>query len=279
MTVVPAERSEMSAAAILAPQATERIAMGRIGIGRTSEAVWSDESGAIDQAARPAEPMRAGPAPGRTVDLIGLGSSAAGAPSALGLSAFRTAPRSSLLGAGGNARHVVYVLDRSGSMIDTFEEVRRAVLLSIGRLDSEQDFHVILFADGKAIENPPRRLVPPTEASRLQAADFLAAARSGYQSDPIPALSRAFDMLEEATGGGKLIYLLSDGVFPDGQAVLAVLANRNRDKEVRINTYFCGGDGSGKALLKEIARSTGGLFRQVGTEAVQGDGLAARTKE
>lgn len=192
------------------------------------------------------------------------------------LSAFRAAPRSSLLGAGGNARHVVYVIDRSGSMINTFEEVRRAVLLSIGRLGSDQDFHVILFADGKAIENPPRRLVPPTEANRLQAADFLAGARAGNQSNPIPALNRAFDVLEEATGGGKLIYLLTDGVFPDGPAILAELANRNRDKQVRIHTYSWGLDSSGLALLKEIARANGGLFRQVGTDAVPGSDLAAR---
>ncbi len=210
--------------------------------------------------------MCAAPRPGVRLDLTGL--DVACRPAGVFGAAFQTPPRSSLLGAGGNAHHVVYVIDRSGSMIGTFEEVRRAVLLSIGRLNADQDFHVILFAQGRAIENAPGRLVPPTEANKLQAAEFLASARPGLQSDPIPALRRAFDVLEAAQGGGRLIYLLTDGVFPDGRAVMATIHARNKNKDVRINTYFCGGgDASAVGMLQEIARATGGLFRQVGPEA------------
>ena len=69
----------------------------------------------------------------------------------------------------------------------------------------------------------------------------------------------------QGADGGKLIYLMTDGVFPDGPAVMAEIQARNKAKDVHINTYYCGGgDGAVVSELKEIARSTGGLFRQVG---------------
>ncbi|MCJ7544711.1 MAG: hypothetical protein MUP47_09155 [Phycisphaerae bacterium] len=271
MTVAPARPVPVAAAGtILGAQPAERIAatprayeggIGGGGVQSSPAAAWGE---AGRQAARAVERVRGAPAVGSRLDLAGL-DSVCGAVGVFG-AAFGAAPRSSLLGAGGNAHHVVYLIDRSGSMIGVFEDVRREVLLSIGRLGEDQDFHIILFAQGRAIENVPCRLVPPTEANKLQAAEFLAGARAGLQSDPIPALRRAFEVLEGASDG-KLIYLLSDGVFPNGPAVMATIHTRNKNKDVHIHTYFCGGDASAAGMLQEIARATGGLFRQVGGQA------------
>ena len=303
ITVVPRGTAAWTAAgSIMAPQPTERIATGpraydatlagasnttvpgapAYAPGQSTDAAGqsTEDGGGLStngprQGARTVEgiragPMSAGPARAGLASAVRVdqgADSSCGAAGVFGLP-LQALPRSSLLGAGGNAAHVVYVIDRSGSMIGVFEEVRRSVLLSIGRLSEDQDFHVILFAQGQAIESPPRCLVPPTEANKLQAAEFLAAARAGSQSDPVPALRRAFDVLEAAPSGGKLIYLLSDGVFPDGPVVLATIHTRNKDKDVHINTYGCGGgNASATAMLQEIARATGGLFRQVGPEA------------
>ncbi len=239
----------------------------RIASARPRRSAGRPARPAMSDVARRSDPLRSVPAGRGGAELVAL-SPAAGAMAELAPAAgVYSAPRSSLLGAGGNASHVVYVIDRSGSMIDNFEDVRRAVLASIGRLSEAQDFHVILFAEGRAIEHSPRRLVPPTEANKLAAADFLASARAGFQSDPIPALRRAFDVLAAADGGGKLIYLLSDGAFPDGQAVLNMVRRRNADKQVRINTYCCAAaDAEARALLRRIAVCTGGLSRRVGGE-------------
>ena len=260
VTVVPARARPLTASgAIMAGQSPQRIATAECD-GAVGVSVGGASMEPPRQAARTVERIRAAPAPGVRLDLAGLDSSCgAGAFTA----AFRAPPRSSLLGAGGNARHVVYVIDCSGSMIGLFEDVRRAVLLSIGRLGEDQDFHIILFAQGQAIENAPLRLVAPSDANKLQAAEFLASARAGAQSDPIPALRRALEVLQGADDGGKIIYLLSDGVFPDAPAVMATIHARNKDKDVHIHTYFCGGDPSGAALLERIARETGGLFRPV----------------
>jgi hypothetical protein len=292
MTVAHAGPKELSAmGAILAPQAA-----GRITMAQAFQTVSAPHAGMAGGAAEAIAPGRGAPAAGDAPNLIGPAPSvgetvgnfgqptainqatAIGQATSLGLAAFRAAPRSSLFGAGGNARHVVYVLDRSGSMIDTFEEVRRAVLLSIGRLDGDQDFHIILFAEGRAIENPPGRLVPPTETHKLQVADFLATARPGSQSNPLAALNRAFDVLDEVSGagGGKLIYFLTDGVLPDAPAVLAAVRDRNKNKQVHIHTYYYGNDAAGQALLKELARSTGGLFRQIDVPSAGGQTATPR---
>jgi len=52
---------------------------------------------------------------------------------------------SSFFGSGSNAKHVVYVVDYTGSMYDVFDRVSFELANSIGQLDEKQTFHVILF--------------------------------------------------------------------------------------------------------------------------------------
>ena len=71
-------------------------------------------------------------------------------------------PKSKFMGSGGNAHHVVYLVDRSGSMVESFDSVKRELLLSIGRLVSVQDFHVIFFSSDEPVEKAPRSRCRPT---------------------------------------------------------------------------------------------------------------------
>ncbi len=175
-------------------------------------------------------------------------------------------PRSTFYGSGGNAHHVVFVIDRSGSMIDTFDFVRNAMGRSISRLKEVQDFHIIMFAAGPPIEFGQRRLVPATREYKLQAARFLKKIHTRGRTNPIPALLRAFDVLDKSNKRpGKLIYLLTDGEFPDNEKVLAAIRARNRDHKVLINTYLYGGDVAQQhpeavKVMQTIARENGGRF-------------------
>ena len=179
-------------------------------------------------------------------------------------------PVSSFYGAGGNAHHVVYVVDRSGSMRigGVFHDVRRELLTSIGRLAPRQDFHVILFADGMPLENPPAKLVPAEMDYKRRVAEFLIAVRAEHQTDPVPALGRAFETLARSDRRpGKLIYLLTDGEFPDNRAVLQAIRAANADREVKINTYLYADahpPPQAVTVLKRIAEENGGVFRHVG---------------
>jgi hypothetical protein len=170
------------------------------------------------------------------------------------------------------ASHFVYVIDRSGSMIATFDVVRDEMYDSIRKLKDSQDFHVILFNQGAPMENPPRRLVSGTEDNKVALVSFLGGVAPTSSTLCAPALSRAFDVLQSADASrpGKVIHLLTDGEFEDNDRVLAVIRERNSRKDVFINTFLCsdnpGGTGKAAEVLKKIAADNGGKFTLVNSD-------------
>ena len=167
------------------------------------------------------------------------------------------------------AANFIYVIDCSGSMIDTFDKLRYEMLRSIGRHRWEktegrtvhQSFHVILFTDGRPMEAAPRRLVPATRQYKQAAAKFLEDVRPERQTDPIPALKRAFEVLRKAPPGPSVIYLLTDGEFPDPQAVHRFLAAADTGRPVQIHTTLYGfRDAEGAETLQTIAKDHHGQF-------------------
>lgn len=160
-----------------------------------------------------------------------------------------------LRGSAGGARTIVYVVDRSGSMIDSFIYVQEELKRSILALRRSQKFHVIFFNTGEPLENPSKRLVSAIDAHKEQFFEFLnrVVARGGTK--PERAMHRALAMEPD------LIYLLSDGV--DFQpSLLGKLDEWNKQRRVRIYTvaYL---DQTGSALLEKIAREHNGEFRFV----------------
>ena len=185
------------------------------------------------------------------------------------------------LGAG--VRNVVYVVDRSGSMADSFEGIKMEILRSIGQLEPHHSFHVILFGDNKVIEGPRRRLIPGDDPGKLAAQRFLKEKRAIGPTTALVALKRAFAVLKHADRNrpGKLIYLLSDGDFggitggsryqPAGgrvldgnQAVLQWLRDHNKKGEILINTFLLDStDRVAVDVLGTIARENGGEFKHI----------------
>lgn len=161
------------------------------------------------------------------------------------------------------AYHIVFVMDRSGSMLDGFDQVRNELLHTIAKLQPDQDFHVIFFSDGKPVENPPHQLVHAEYEYKQQAAKFLDNVQAAGQTDPLPAIGRAFDVLA-GQKGGKVIFLLTDGAFPDNQKVLDLINKRNADKGVTIITYLFGDRSKdATANLKRIATENNGKFKAI----------------
>lgn len=170
--------------------------------------------------------------------------------------------------AGGNAYHAVYVIDRSGSMMDQLDHVKREMLESISHMSPEQDFHVIFFADDKPRESSAGMLVPAIPENTTPVADFINDMTAEGRTDPVPAIKRAFEVLSQADPDkhGKIIYLLTDGVFPDNQKVLDTIHRLDPKKEVAICTILFN-DSSPKAIevLQQIAMETRGQFRKIST--------------
>ena len=166
-------------------------------------------------------------------------------------------------GLGGPARgtrKIVYVVDRSASMIDTFIYVQAELKRSISALRRSQKFHVIFFNSGDPLESPPRRLVSAIEAHKEQFFEFLDGVVPRGGTKPERAMRRALGM------GPDLIYLLSDGLVSGGvdshPSLHRKLHEWNRNRRVRIYTiaYL---DQTGSALLEKIAREHSGEFKFV----------------
>ncbi len=182
----------------------------------------------------------------------------------------------------GGARNIVYVVDRSGSMAKTFQEVKVEMLRSISRLRPEQRFHVVLFGDGKTVEGPLHWLADASLVNKQAAVKFLGEKEASGSTTALVALQRAFAVLAPRPANeSKLIYLLSDGDFSglsggsryraaDGQAlggneaVLQWLADNNKGQKVHIHTVLLHStDETAVKVLRTIAESNGGRFKYI----------------
>ena len=178
-------------------------------------------------------------------------------------------------GLGGGARHVIYVIDRSGSMVTVFDYVRLQMQLSIGDLTEEQDFHIVLFADENTIEGPSNRLVKATDDNKQAVVDFLDKDEVNPRGSTtaLVALKRAFEIFKGASDKkGKILLLLTDGEFAGigggsrykgasgNEAVVSWLADNNKNKEVTIKTYLYtdGTSPKAKQVMNKIAKDYGG---------------------
>ncbi len=219
-----------------------------------------------------------------TAQLVGLGSGAPMSLGSIGAAAPEppAGPVTKFFGTGGNAHHVVYLVDWSGSMYaeGRYQSVQLELLRSLGELQSSQDFHIMFFSQGAPMEAPPAHLVTADDEHRAAAGRFMrdnlgqpgsSAQADTVGTDPVPAIRRAFEVLRHPTTSkrGKIIYLLTDGDFANNQAVMAELARLNRNREVHINTILyatslelsCGS--TAQQMLSDIAAAHGGTFRWV----------------
>jgi len=213
----------------------------------------------------------------------------------------QTGPRTmgglEFLGTPAQADDIVYVIDKSGSMLaeGAFDQLRLKLAESIGGLDPSQRFHVIFFGEKKEpLELDARRLMPATPEHKLAVAQFLDKIAPTGQTLVLPALERAFAVCRAAKDErSKLVCLLSDGGFEGfiggtneykgktgNKAVLAWLDDNNEKTEERdlhgdlvprrkIQVYtflYRGDDPEAVKVMKEIASQHNGLFTHVGKD-------------
>lgn len=160
---------------------------------------------------------------------------------------------------------VIYVLDRSGSMTDTFDRLRLELHRSVARMNETNRFHLIFFAESRPLHGPGTSFLPATWESNQRAIEFVDGIHPEGRTDPLPAMEMAFDLLAASPAGrGKLIYLLTDGEFPAPDRLNALLDRRNRAGAFRICTYLYGArNETAERLLREIAQKNHGVYRHV----------------
>lgn len=220
--------------------------------------------------------------------LIGKARPRQGQPGGLAAFGLSTRPaiggaRTSFFGSGAAAHHVCFVIDRSGSMLETFDAVRNETLISISRLRPTQTFHVILMGKDKPMElgvTVPKgqpdaapvgqgRLLPAVDRYKQTAAEFLQPVRAEGKTFSAPAMARAFDVMDQADPrrAGRIIYLLTDAMPADADDLLKTIKERNARKGVLINTYLYGAKPpEAEKLFHRIAQDNGGRYKYVSSE-------------
>jgi hypothetical protein len=183
--------------------------------------------------------------------------------------------------------NIVYLVDRSGSMAPTFEQVRIEILKSVSKLQPEQDFTIILFGDDQFIEGPQKRLVPADLANKRAADNFLKDITATGSTTVLPGLKRAFQVLNYVgfRKPGRVIYLLSDGDFAgmsggstytaaDGrvlngnEAVIQWLWDNNpkegKTGRVHVSTLlYLSRDEEAIKVMETISKDSGGRFKLI----------------
>jgi len=204
---------------------------------------------------------KAAPAQSTGLNILGIGT-AGGDLDKFGFSVSSGSGGPEFFGLGGQARgarRIVYVVDRSGSMLTTIDGVKKELRQSIGKLRRSQKFHVIFFNAGSPLENPPKRLVSAIQANKRSAYRFVDGIAAGGGTDPRLALRRAFAVDPD------LIYFLTDGEFDP--KIVTLLSALNRNRRVRIFTIAYVSR-TGAPLLERIAREHNGEYRFVSEDEI-----------
>lgn len=164
------------------------------------------------------------------------------------------------VGAGQRADTIVYVMDRSGSMTDTFGTLKKELKKAIGELLEDQKFNVIWFSDEK---NPESWSSAPRAATLANKRDAFGKIDEVYpegQTDPVPAIAKALQSRPD------VMFLLSDGDFnQQNKDVIEAIRNRNPRKRTIINTILFIYDirVEGENVLETIARENRGSYKHV----------------
>jgi len=173
-------------------------------------------------------------------------------------------PKSPFMGVSGNAMKVVYLCDSSGSMMTKFDTLRQELRKAADGLKPIQSFDILFFAEDNYEALDKKALLLAAPENKRKAYEFLDKTAPHGSSDPIPGLRGAFAVQPQ------LIYILTDGDFPNNAQVVEEVRKLNKDKKVKINTIaFMERGEEYEKVLKQIADENGGLFKFVSDAELQ----------
>jgi len=179
--------------------------------------------------------------------------------------------RATMYGSGGNARRIAYIIDASGSLLDSMPFVINEIKRSISKLSNRQSFTVIFFQGENVIEIPPKGLKKANSENKQRIIDWIDLDSGNIvpkgRSTPVKAIKVALRYKPQ------LVFLLSDNITGQGQyemnqeRLLAEIKKANT-AHTKINTIqFLYPDPLAKVGLKPtmelISESTGGIYKFV----------------
>lgn len=172
--------------------------------------------------------------------LGGGGSGSGGKEMFGGFAAGNRGPKASFFGpSGGNAYKVVYMIDASGSLIDTMPFVLKELKRSVGELSDQQQFAVIFFQGSRVLEPNGSGLKKATLENRQRLMRWIDAGNviPGGSAETLPAFKVALSYKPD------LLFILSDDITGSGsyqvdqkQLLTSLAKIRKASPLTRINT-------------------------------------------
>jgi len=168
-------------------------------------------------------------------------------------------------GTGEGPRHIVYVIDVSGSMVSRIDKVKAEMRKSLSGLQSGESFTIMAFGDEVRTYDPA--LEDATPENIAQAKRWLSTLTLQEGTDLQAGLDQALD-----TDGVNVIIVMTDGVPTEGETDFDKIAKniRNRNKHIGARIFTVGmvgknPDGTDDSfeatkLLRRLAKDSGGGF-------------------
>jgi hypothetical protein len=205
--------------------------------------------------------------------LLGMtGGSAASAPSPIGATIADAASfQVQFFGGGGNAKKLVFLIDASGSLLDSLQFVIMELKKTINDLSEKQSFTVIFFQGDKIVEVPPAGLKKADAQTKQKVIEWIDLSSRNVKpegrTDPVSALKQGLRYQPQ------LIFLLSDNITGRGkyevdQRILLREIEKANTSRTKINTIqFIYPDpllAAGMTpTMQLIAERTGGVYKFV----------------
>jgi hypothetical protein len=188
-------------------------------------------------------------------------------------------PQSQFFGLEITGKKIVYIIDHSGSMLDTLDAVREETLRSINKLDESQSIVILMVSEEVSIVGAKNKPAPKPAKSagasekpaqpaawktvndklKKELPDQLLKFRAqGSNDDLLAPFQNAFEIacsLQPDT-----IYFLTDGHF--SKELPPIIQKLNPSKNITINTLaFINQEPSYEAQLKQLATDNGGQYK------------------
>jgi uncharacterized protein with von Willebrand factor type A (vWA) domain len=153
-------------------------------------------------------------------------------------------------------------------MLSKMPQLKDELNKAVSALEPVQAFNVVFFSDPDVRpEVLADHLLMANPDNKVKFSTFIQTVNASGSTDPIPGLEFAFSQHPQ------LIFLLTDGDFPDNDKVLRRVREMDKDKSVRLNTVvFTDPKDADKGivqLMQTLADEFGGQCRVVSPDDLQ----------
>jgi hypothetical protein len=166
-------------------------------------------------------------------------------------------------------RRICYVVDCSGSMQGLWERVKAELVDSIGQLQQDQYFCVIVFGAGSILETNGGKMARAANSVKNESYNFINSLNPAGSTNALAALQQSIRVRDATGQSPNVIYFLTDGFELSEQdglrfahQVMTML--RSFAPKTQINTIGLWPSETDKSTLETIAIQSGGKFTLIG---------------